>query len=130
MRIKLQFSLHHQDQSLMTAAKVHWTRRNQDWQSLPCDNHARPRIAPTRAATRSTDTSPGTFTTRSAPISIVTIPAGAAIVSGINEAAADISGSSAIDSGTKAGSQSSASGTDGINSAGKIRRPSRVCLRQ
>ncbi|NKW11078.1 hypothetical protein HGG76_25380 [Ochrobactrum tritici] len=63
------------------------------------DDHAK--SITNKAATRLTGTSPGTFTTRSPLISIVTIPAVAAIVSGVNEVAR-ICGSSAIDNGTNA----------------------------
>src|SRR5690606_2656251 len=105
MWIKLQFGLHHQCQRLMATAEVHRPRRDQDRQALARDDHAIPRIARTKAATRLTATSSGTFTTRSAPISIETIPINAFTVSGARGATAGIVGSPAIDRGTKAGSE-------------------------
>lgn len=55
----------------MPTAEVHRPRCNQDRQSLARDDHAVPRMARTRAATRSTGTSPGTRITTSGPISNV-----------------------------------------------------------
>lgn len=104
MRIELQLGLHHQCQSLMATTEVHRPCCDQDRQSLPRDNHAVPRIARTKAATRSTGTSPGTLTTRSEPISKVTIPDVAATGSGTGDASVVCGGSVVIARGTKAGS--------------------------
>ncbi|MBB4577654.1 hypothetical protein GGI59_006555 [Rhizobium lentis] len=89
------------------------------------DDHTIPRIARTNAATRSTGTSPGTRTTRSEPISNVTIPELASIASAIGKASAGRRGSVVIAKGTKAGSNGSlfSQSKAGTSSAGNVNDP-------
>src|SRR6056297_251766 len=118
MRIELQLGLHFQRQSLVTAAKVHRSRRDQDRQALPGDDHGVPRSARTTAAARAAGTSPGTRSTRSWPNSIVMTPP-------VRSASADGPGlSGSTDTGTKAGSLYS--GISAMASAGRTRKPSRA----
>jgi hypothetical protein len=130
MRIKLQFGLNHQSQRLMPAAEVHRPRRDQDRQSLASDDHAVPRIARTRAATRSTGTSPGTRITTSGPISSVkTAETASGSFGGAKTPTASL-GSAVIAKGTNAGSASTFSEGPGIASKGRAKTPSRACRRQ
>src|SRR5690606_32735422 len=125
MRVELQLGLYHQSKRLMSTAEVHRPRCNQDRQSLARDDHAVPRIARTRAATRSTGTSPGTRITTSGPISNVKTDATAFGSGGARTFTGSL-GSDAIANGTNAGSGSPISDKLGIASNGRVRLPSRT----
>lgn len=113
----------------MPTAEVHRPRCDQDRQSLASDDHAVPRMARTRAATRSTGTSPGTRITKSGPISSVkTAETASCSFSGAKTFTASL-GSAAIAKGTNAGSASPLSNGPGIASKGRARIPSRACRR-
>ncbi|AGG71534.1 putative protein in ISRm14 (plasmid) [Sinorhizobium meliloti 1021] len=129
MRVELQLGLHHQSQRLMPTAEVHRPRCNQDRQSLARDDHTGARMARTRAATRSTGTSPGTRNTTSGPISNVKTDETASDSGGAKTFTASL-GSAAIAKGTNAGSASPLSDRPGIASNGSARMPSRACRRQ
>lgn len=126
----LQLGLHHQSQRLMPTAEVHRPRCNQDRQSLARDDHTGARMARTRAATRSTGTSPGTRNTTSGPIvSVKTDETASRSFSGAKTFTASL-GSAAIAKGTNAGSASPLSDRPGIDSKGSAKMPSRACRRQ
>ena len=115
----------------MTTAKVHRSRCDQDWQPLPRDYHVAPRIARTKATTRSTGTSPGTRSTRSQRRSP---PPGLPWKYRPPQAQAvhPAPGSGATSNDTNAGSLDlfSSVGRVGIKSAGSVKRPCRACRRQ
>ena len=84
-------------------------RRDQDRQPLSGDDHGRACNARTKAAARSTATSPGTRSTTCKPISTVMIPKGttpvdASAISGTQRVSANTTGSGPTNSGTNAGS--------------------------
>src|SRR5690606_29332331 len=130
MRVELQLGLHHQSQRLMPTAEVHWPRCNQDRQSLARDDHAAPRMARTRAATRSTGTSPGTRITKSGPISRVrTADTASGRFGGAKTLAASL-GSATIAKGTNAGAASPFAERPAIASTDRARTPSPAWRRQ